>query len=159
MTPMKQSVVVGLSALLLTVCAPMLLLTPGAEEPPENLLLIIEDREVADPAVPEPPQTEKMDAQSILRLKTEDGITEISMDEYLTGVVLSEMPASFATEALKAQAVAARTFTLRQMQNGKHGDCDLCGNSACCQAWTSRKTWRKSWDRRYRSTGKRRRML
>ena len=47
------------------------------------------------------------------------------------------MPASFETEALKAQAVAARTFAMRQMAGGKHDGYDLCADSACCQAWNS----------------------
>lgn len=56
------------------------------------------------------------------------------LDEYLTRVVLSEMPASFEEEALKAQAVAARTFTCLQMTHGKHENADVCTDSACCQA-------------------------
>lgn len=36
----------------------------------------------------------------------------LDLEQYLTGVVAAEMPASFDVEALKAQAVAARTFTV-----------------------------------------------
>ena len=39
----------------------------------------------------------------------------MSLEEYLVGVVAAEMPASFAVEALKAQAVVARTYTVSQM--------------------------------------------
>lgn len=38
------------------------------------------------------------------------------LEEYVVGVVAAEMPASFPEEALKAQAVAARTYQVRQMQ-------------------------------------------
>ena len=38
----------------------------------------------------------------------------MELEEYLIGVVGSEMPASFANEALKAQAVAARTFVAKR---------------------------------------------
>ena len=38
------------------------------------------------------------------------------LEEYVAGVVAAEMPASFPQEALKAQAVAARTYQVRQMQ-------------------------------------------
>ena len=38
------------------------------------------------------------------------------LEEYVAGVVAAEMPASFPEEALKAQAVAARTYQVRQMQ-------------------------------------------
>ena len=65
------------------------------------------------------------------------GAQEEDFDTYLTQVVLSEMPADFAPEALKAQAVAARTFARRQMAGGKHADADVCDRSACCQACLS----------------------
>lgn len=39
-------------------------------------------------------------------------VEKLGLDEYLYGVVSSEMPASFEKEALKAQAVVARTYTL-----------------------------------------------
>lgn len=44
---------------------------------------------------------------------------KIPLDEYLYGVVSAEMPASFEEEALKAQAVVARTYTLYKIQNSK----------------------------------------
>lgn len=63
------------------------------------------------------------------------GVTMVmDLDEYITGVVLGEMPADFDPEALKAQAVAARTFALRSVQHGKHQDADVCTDAACCQA-------------------------
>ena len=42
-----------------------------------------------------------------------DRVLSMRLEEYLCGVVAAEMPASFEEEALKAQAVAARTFTLQ----------------------------------------------
>lgn len=72
-----------------------------------------------------------------LLLHEEDGKTEtMDMDEYLLGAVLAEMPADFEPEALKAQAVAARTYARRAtVTGGKHGDGSVCGNYACCQAY------------------------
>jgi stage II sporulation protein D len=72
-----------------------------------------------------------------MRLRKSDGtIREMDMDTYLVGVVAGEMPASFAPEALKAQAVVARTFTLRAFTTGgKHGDGSVCTDSTCCQAY------------------------
>ena len=46
-------------------------------------------------------------------------VEEIDLDEYLYGVVSAEMPASFEEEALKAQSVVARTYTLYKIQNSK----------------------------------------
>ncbi len=72
-----------------------------------------------------------------IRLLHEGNILQVPMQEYLCGVVLCEMPATFNLEAMKAQAVAARTFTCRQVGKGKHPQADVCSSSACCQAWAS----------------------
>ena len=65
------------------------------------------------------------------------GETTVSMDlhSYLTGVLLAEMPLSFSDEALKAQAVASRTYALRSYSDRRHDPCAICVNSGCCQGW------------------------
>lgn len=73
------------------------------------------------------------DAVFQISVQFDDGVREIPLRDYLTGVLCAEMPASFAQEALRAQAVAARTFALKQQQAGKHGEAAVCTNSACCQ--------------------------
>lgn len=66
-----------------------------------------------------------------------DNVERKRLEEYLVGVVLAEMPASFEEEALKAQAVVARTYTMRAaFTGGKHGDGSVCTDYACCQAYT-----------------------
>lgn len=61
---------------------------------------------------------------------------KLSLEEYVLGVVLAEMPASFQMEALKAQAVAARTYTLKHCPQSKpHGSNMICADAACCQAY------------------------
>jgi stage II sporulation protein D len=55
-------------------------------------------------------------------------ISILPLEDYLKGVVPAEMPPSWGEEALKAQAVAARTYALRKIQGGGHGDFDLEGN-------------------------------
>lgn len=66
----------------------------------------------------------------------DDSIQTMDLEEYLVGVVLGEMPASFEPEALKAQAVVARTYTLRRREAGtKHTGADVCTDPACCQAY------------------------
>ena len=82
--------------------------------------------------------TERIDAdmQQTIRVKDQDAIKKMNLEEYILGVVLGEMPADFELEALKAQAVAARTFTLRNAQlNDKHENADVCTDAACCQAF------------------------
>ena len=86
---------------------------------------------------------------TIKLLHTEnDEIEEIDLDEYLYGVVSAEMPASFEEEALKAQAVVARTYTIYKIVNndGKHGEADICDDSGCCQAWISKEDRFERWD-------------
>jgi len=48
-----------------------------------------------------------------------DNISEMNLEEYIVGVVAAEMPASFNIEALKAQAIAARTYAVYKMNNSK----------------------------------------
>ncbi|MDE5859933.1 MAG: SpoIID/LytB domain-containing protein, partial [Oscillospiraceae bacterium] len=47
---------------------------------------------------------------------TSGQVTEISMHDYVVGAVLAEIPAAYCPEALKAQAVAARTYAVRQRE-------------------------------------------
>ena len=61
----------------------------------------------------------------------------MDIEEYLVGVLLAEVPASFEAEALKAQAVAARTYALKCHQQGyKHAGA-VCTEYACCQGYLS----------------------
>ena len=71
-----------------------------------------------------------------IRVKQDASVEEMDLEEYLVGVVLGEMPTSFEPEALKAQAVVARTYTLRRWETGtKHDDADICTDPGCCQAY------------------------
>ncbi|MBO5666712.1 MAG: stage II sporulation protein D, partial [Firmicutes bacterium] len=71
-------------------------------------------------------------------------VETIALEEYVTGVVASEMPSNFDFEALKAQAVAARTYGLAKMEKSKSGNpqahpkAPLCDGTHC-QAYRSDK--------------------
>ncbi len=73
-----------------------------------------------------------------VRLLLSDGqVASLGLEDYIYGVVCAEMPASFEPEALKAQAVAARTYALRKLSSGVHApDAQLCADPGCCQAYT-----------------------
>ncbi len=58
-------------------------------------------------------------------------VNVLTMDEYLYGVVPSEMPSSWEIEALKAQAVAARTYTASYMGRHSSSGYDVCDNVHC----------------------------
>ena len=79
---------------------------------------------------------------------TKDGtIEELNMNEYLYGVVAGEMPAIYELEALKAQAIVARTYTIYQIKNGsKHENADICDSSLCCQAWITKENRFARWE-------------
>ena len=91
-----------------------------------------------------------------VRLLTKEGeLVDLTMAEYLWGVVAAEMPASFEEEALKAQACAARTYTVIR-QNGssdKHPEADICGDSTCCQAYVERSAAEARWGLNAREYG------
>lgn len=61
-------------------------------------------------------------------LLSDNSIKELNLEDYLVGVVSSEVPVSFEDEALKAQAVASRTYALKQMENNKNNDYDVTDN-------------------------------
>ena len=88
------------------------------------------------------------DSRSVLQVYDGEKTVEMTMAEYLPGVVRGEMPATFALEALKAQAVAERTFIYYHMQGGRkaaHPDADVCMDYRCCNAWVSREQAKSNW--------------
>jgi stage II sporulation protein D len=80
-------------------------------------------------------------------------VIEMPMDDYLICVVAAEMPASFMPEALKAQAVSARTYTIYKSQHSGCSDskekADVCTNSAHCQAYVSFNEMKENWGEDY----------
>lgn len=84
------------------------------------------------------PQDETIQPQDaeVLVLTQSGEVVTMALNDYLTGVVLGEMPVSFEEEALKAQAVVARTYTIRAMNGAsKHEQAAVCTNSSCCQSY------------------------
>ncbi|MCI9331621.1 MAG: stage II sporulation protein D [Oscillibacter sp.] len=89
----------------------------------------------------------ELDASRPLRVLDGEAVLEMDLGTYLVGVVRAEMPASFEGEALKAQAVAARTYTLYKLQSGGNhgGNADVCTDHTCCQAYISEEDARANW--------------
>lgn len=66
-------------------------------------------------------------------------IEEKPLDEYIAEVVSAEIPVDYELEAIKAQSVAARSYTIHKIIHGsKHENADICDDSTCCQAWISK---------------------
>lgn len=80
---------------------------------------------------------------------------KMNLEDYIVGVVAAEMPAEFEVEALKAQAVAARTYALSKeiSSGGKgcdlHPGSDICTDSKHCQAWISDDVMKSRWGNKY----------
>ncbi|GMG97818.1 SpoIID/LytB domain-containing protein [Tepidimicrobium xylanilyticum] len=73
--------------------------------------------------------------RDFIQFKIIDGnlivINYIDLENYLYGVVPREMPASFEMEALKAQAIASRTYALKNRSKHIAHGYDLCDNTHC----------------------------
>lgn len=89
----------------------------------------------------------EIDSARTLRVLDGDTVTEMSFSDYLQGVLRAEMPASFQEDALRAQAVAARTYTYYKMSSGgNHGDtADICTDHSCCQAFLGKDRAAENW--------------
>ena len=74
------------------------------------------------------------------------GVEKLPLEEYLLGVVAAEMPAAFELEALKAQAIAARTYAAKRLSHSNLPDVgyDL-DTTVQTQAWQSDKQMRDKW--------------
>lgn len=80
-----------------------------------------------------------------IRVLLGEEVVEMELEDYVKGVVRAEMPAGWEQEALKAQAVAARSYALYQKSAGKHEDADVCGDSTCCQAYADEEEMKEFW--------------
>jgi stage II sporulation protein D len=124
-----------------------------AENEIENIFRI-DNEDISEAA-----DTNKYDSQStntddniIVTVLHGDNILEMSMHDYLIGVLSAEMPATFETEALKAQAIAARTYTIYRMNiepSSAHPDTNVCTDSKCCKAYSSLNDLRDKWGENY----------
>ena len=82
---------------------------------------------------------------TLLHKKTGE-IEQVNLDDYLCNVVSAEMPADYEIEALTAQAIVARTYTIYKILNKKHDNADICDDSTCCQAWISKEDRLARWE-------------
>lgn len=93
-------------------------------------------------------ETEKRVPRRI-KLLSGGEITETDTEDYIFHVVTAEMPAAFNDEALKAQAVAARSYAMWCVSASKHGEAEVCTDSGCCQAWQSDDAMKEKWGADY----------
>jgi len=105
--------------------------------------------EKSDPSIPDKKPAEEVRIK--VYINSEDEVREMLLEEYLKGVVAAEMPADFELEALKAQAIAARTYVYGRVKglygskDDKHKGADICTDYAHCQAWKNKSDAMRSW--------------
>lgn len=91
---------------------------------------------------PSAPLPDSLRDEGIIEMHTAGGTMSVPLRDYLIGAVAGEMPASFEAEALKAQAVAIRTYLLASK---KHDNAQICGDSRCCLAYKSESELEAMW--------------
>lgn len=97
--------------------------------------------EITDETVPPAttPAPEKPLTELRVYIAKDDKTVTMSLEDYIICVVAAEMPYTFHTEALKAQAVAARSYCLNKLGNGSHKDgADVCTDYSHCQSYVSK---------------------
>lgn len=149
---MKQVVAMALALLLSLFLLPLLLIG----EPEKPLVSAETDTPVPTGTLPidrtviTPPPAGGIDAGRTVRVLIDGQVSPMAMDDYLWCVAAAEMPASFALEAIKAQVVAARTYTAAKMSYTvqQHPDADVCSDITCCQAYISREDAAQNWGER-----------
>ena len=138
---MKKYIITTLFLLFVVFFFPWLLASPAPQSedlPPESTDDSDSVENVPTNEIPEYIPTGERDRSQMLRELIGDEVREMDLGTYLVGVVRAEMPAVFEMEALKAQAVAARTYTIHKMENGgadTHPNADACDDINCCKAY------------------------
>ena len=112
-------------------------------------------QDITQDAPKDVPKSEQKPGVKYIKLYMNDTnkVVNVPLETYLIGVVAAEMPASYDLEALKAQAIAARTYALSRQENiykssttdSVHSGADVCTSPAHCQAWVSKQTAMKRW--------------
>ncbi len=136
-TDLRRPLLTGLALGLFLLLLPMAALGSGAGH---SVAVLPASPTPAAPVAPTQVPPGERDGSRTVRILQKDGSVEtMTMADYLLRVVSAEMPASFEPEALKAQAVCARTYALWRAEAGSHAaeGADVCADSSCCQAYLS----------------------
>lgn len=81
-------------------------------------------------------------------LKKDNSIITLNLEDYLVGVVSAEMPVSFEIEALKSQAVAARTYALKRIKSNKENTYDVTDDTSS-QVYQTEEDLKNKWKDKY----------
>lgn len=150
-------VCICISFLLPTLLRPSALSAPEASPTPEPTASP-QPQTGTDGQEPPPAQTqEPTDGESVhdrdmqLSVQTADGVQIWTMAEYLPRALGGEMPAAFDEEALKAQAVALRSYALccSETEKAAHPEADVCMDAGCCTSVADESELKALWGANY----------
>ena len=111
---------------------------PHDEEPKTEITAVGEEASAPTASV-ENAEMPTFTGYSTVTLEQNRQSTILSLEEYVVGALLAEMPSAFCTEALKAQAVACRTYAVYQIRHARRHESTaaLCDRAAHCQAYVN----------------------
>ncbi len=110
-----------------------------------NATEVIKPTVVTNPTTPVQTQTANVKpTDQTIRLSTNGNVVTINLEDYVIGVVASEMPVTFQPEALKAQAIASRTFAMKKTSEGA-----ILINSTSNQVYKSESQMKQMWGSSY----------
>lgn len=144
---LKPFVIVSAILFVVTLMIPTLVVLPFSEGKVSGKL----GEETAKETVAEAPPTGPAVEVAVYRTASES-VETLELDNYVTGVVASEMPATFELEALKAQALTARTYIVRQMISSEKlevPDGALVTDTVQHQVFKNEEELRKIWGKDY----------
>ena len=139
----KMTVLALIGLLMFSVIVPLVSVASANEMPKEtHPLAETTFPPSSDTEASPPPETTAGEEKPITELKVylskEDKTVTMPLESYIICVVAAEMPYTFHTEALKAQAVAARSYCLNKMGSSSHKDgADVCTDYSHCQSYVS----------------------
>lgn len=146
MKQLKPIVMIAAILIALTFTLPSLLVMPFSKEKTSMKLI-----EKVDPV---PSSSTEHPAQEVAVFRSvSKTIEKLPLEEYLVGVVASEMPAEFEIEALKAQALAARTYTMSYLlhsdKSGLPEGADI-SDTVTHQVFKNEKELKKEWGKDFK---------
>lgn len=134
MLNMKRFLILNLALWISVFTIPLLSVRPWDEPVPIDRPAVA----AAAEKQAEEQQTEQIDANTNITLYDDGKVVTLPLDEYLAGVVAAEIPATFPEAAMKAQVVAARTYTMNRASltpSTEHKGAMVCSNPGHCKAY------------------------
>ena len=111
MIKIKPFFVLGAILFAITLLVPTILVLPSIQDKKEEAKINTESAEVSEPAI-----------EVAVYRENKQEVEKLDLEDYVVGVVASEMPAKFELEALKAQALTARTYIVKRMTSQEKAD-------------------------------------